>query len=237
MVSAVISCMTPAEFPFVDATLDGVVPQVDQTIICIRDTFVDFEKERNLARFGNAEIKLLRIPFQPLGDVRNHGIAAATGEWVAFCDGDDIWCPGKIQRQLEQAAKYKAQFCGCDHMLMDDDGVVRLHALSRYIPMPSSWLVKREVMLQIPFDGTKYVEDGDWWRRSQDKIEKVRLPEARLHYRVRTGALSDLTGSKRRKTAFVNASQKPLQGLLLRAACSLAWRLTRSNRYVWKRDW
>jgi len=34
------------------------------------------------------------------GVARNRGIRAATGEWVAFQDSDDLWLPEKIERQL-----------------------------------------------------------------------------------------------------------------------------------------
>lgn len=32
---------------------------------------------------------------------RNAGIAAATGEWIAICDSDDIWLPTKLERQID----------------------------------------------------------------------------------------------------------------------------------------
>jgi glycosyltransferase involved in cell wall biosynthesis len=35
---------------------------------------------------------------------RNSGVAAGTGELVAFCDDDDIWLPAKLTRQVELLA-------------------------------------------------------------------------------------------------------------------------------------
>jgi glycosyltransferase involved in cell wall biosynthesis len=34
---------------------------------------------------------------------RNSGIAAAAGQWVAFCDDDDVWAPDKLSAQIAAA--------------------------------------------------------------------------------------------------------------------------------------
>lgn len=39
---------------------------------------------------------------EPLGPSRNHAVARARGEWLAFLDCDDLWAPEKLQRQLDR---------------------------------------------------------------------------------------------------------------------------------------
>lgn len=40
------------------------------------------------------------------GAIRNLGIAACRGDYIAFLDSDDLWLPDKISRQLKQPAKF-----------------------------------------------------------------------------------------------------------------------------------
>lgn len=48
------------------------------------------------------EIRILTNVNTPgLAGSRNTGIAAASGEYVAFCDDDDEWLPGKLRAQID----------------------------------------------------------------------------------------------------------------------------------------
>ncbi|MCJ8506127.1 glycosyltransferase family 2 protein [Kocuria flava] len=50
-----------------------------------------------------AGVELLTVPntrTPGLAGARNTGIAAATGEIIAFCDDDDVWAPRKLTRQV-----------------------------------------------------------------------------------------------------------------------------------------
>ena len=39
---------------------------------------------------------------------RNAGLAVAIGEWIAFCDDDDLWAPDKLALQLDAARRAEA---------------------------------------------------------------------------------------------------------------------------------
>jgi glycosyltransferase involved in cell wall biosynthesis len=43
-----------------------------------------------------------------LATTRNNGVAAATGDWIAFLDHDDLWEADKLHRQLQTANELKA---------------------------------------------------------------------------------------------------------------------------------
>lgn len=49
-------------------------------------------------------VTLLQQPRSGVCSARNHGLAQASGEWVAFLDQDDLWHPQHLQRQLQAAA-------------------------------------------------------------------------------------------------------------------------------------
>src|SRR5256885_1210877 len=41
--------------------------------------------------YNSQGIRSLRVEHGDLGQARNSGVEAATGEWIAFLDGDDLW--------------------------------------------------------------------------------------------------------------------------------------------------
>jgi glycosyltransferase involved in cell wall biosynthesis len=52
-------------------------------------------------RYGN-QIRCVTQNNAGAAVARNLGVGAARGEFVAFLDSDDLWCPEKLQRQMER---------------------------------------------------------------------------------------------------------------------------------------
>src|SRR5690349_4931277 len=70
--------------------------------------------------------RLLSQPNSGVAAARNRGLAAATGEWVAMIDADDLWHPTKIEKQVTAAlaAPEPPGFVYCWFRTIDEEGRV-----------------------------------------------------------------------------------------------------------------
>lgn len=241
-VTAVITAMTDGERPFLHETVKTVLldPGIGQVILCVEEnnTWID----ETLAHAGmDSRLEIIRLPLAHPPIVRNQALKQVRLPWIAFCDGDDVWCKGKTLKQRAYADATGSDFVGADHYLTDEAGKIRAVALARNIPMPSSWLVRTEIMRQHPFDESVQIgSDGEWWIRTNKAtktFKKTRYSELLLHYRVRSGSISSSTPSKQRKAKILAAASLPVVGQGLFLATWLAWLLTRRSNYVWLSAW
>ena len=119
-----------------------------------------------------------------LAGARNSGIAAAAHAWVALCDDDDEWLPGKLAAQFDALAATSGARAACTGVLVRyegtdtarrpnparvtydgflDDRMTEVH--------PSSWLVHHRTMVDRigPVDEDlpgSYAEDYDLFLRT-----------------------------------------------------------------------
>ncbi|MEL6984512.1 MAG: glycosyltransferase family 2 protein [Actinomycetota bacterium] len=161
--------------------IDGIVAQRHDADLEIIVVFDRSEPDRSLETDGPG-LRLLvtsndRSP--GLAGARNSGIDKASNTWIAFCDDDDEWLPGKLQAQFDAIDATPGALAACtgiliryqdadtprmpdrDRVGIDDflrDRMTEVH--------PSSWLVHRETLVgriglvdeEIP---GSYAEDYD----------------------------------------------------------------------------
>ena len=101
-VNVVIPCFNAERY--IAATLRSVLAQrgVELEAIVVDDGSTDGSVAVVEREFP--QVKVVRRPNAGVAAARNAGIAAAGAEWIAFCDADDIWLPGKLAAQFDALA-------------------------------------------------------------------------------------------------------------------------------------
>jgi glycosyltransferase involved in cell wall biosynthesis len=101
-VSVIISSHNAPQYlgPAIESVLAQTVAVAE--IVVVDDSRDESPRivERYAAQSGG-RVRLLAVPPCNISQARNHAFQMVTGQFVSFLDGDDIWLPDKVQRQLE----------------------------------------------------------------------------------------------------------------------------------------
>ncbi len=152
---------------------------------------IDDGTQAALAQIVDKRLRVITLPSQVGGaEARNIGVRAATGNWIAFLDDDDLWLPGKLAVQLGFAAALPANITpvlSCP-VLARSPQWEELWPRTPYRPgesmaeylfcrrgwrygsallQTSTLLVPRELLLRVPFAmGLRKHQDWDWLLRA-----------------------------------------------------------------------
>ncbi len=174
----------------IDSALSQSVPPHE--IIVVDDGSED-DTPQVCARYGDLVTYIHQENAGP-SSARNNGIEQATGELVAFLDSDDLWLPGKLERQVPLfEADESLGLCATAHYRCDESGkVVGLHSIcptkpagilreiiARNLFCTPSVMVRRECFRHAGmFDvGLKFGEDWDMWLRVLSLYPGAFIPE------------------------------------------------------------
>jgi glycosyltransferase involved in cell wall biosynthesis len=142
---------------------------------------------------------------------RNQGIAAASREWIAECDSDDVWAPTKLQRQVEflrnwQGSRRIALLGTYGYNMNDAKKVISPAAMGPtseqdyeelrrtggiYFVIHSSVLFARADFLAVGGYSTEYgaADEFDFFCRMSDRGVVINVPEPLVYYRKRAGSM------------------------------------------------
>ncbi|GAB3443630.1 glycosyltransferase [Massilia solisilvae] len=129
MINISVVCPTYNSAKFIEATLETVVRQTrlpDELVISddgSADDTLDVVERFLSAHAGAMPWRILRNAHRGPGATRNAGIRAATGNWIAFLDSDDLWELNKIERIGQEIADHgDANFFCHDELLVGKNG-------------------------------------------------------------------------------------------------------------------
>lgn len=203
---------------YIRESLDGILAQSlsDIEVIVVDDGSKDATAEiiREYAA-RDARIQLILFEENTIGGVAtaaNAGMDIATGEFIGFADGDDLYDPAMFQKLYEAAIAQSADLAMCRYELLDEsDGQLKepaeadrwrpystvtaldldeaaRHEILRFISVPWRKIYRRDLVervnLRFPV-GDFFFEDNPFHWQSVLSAERIALvPERLCKHRV-----------------------------------------------------
>ena len=217
LVSVVVPSRNRARF--LRRTLRAILAQeaVDLEVIVVDDGSTD-DTAAMAAAFDSRVVTLRNQSPAGVSAARNRGIASAQGDWISFCDDDDLWSPHKLSRQLVAAGRANAAWAYAGDVIVDEQLRVLsggpppspedvVAGLPRSNPLSSggSNVVVRASLLATVggFDTSlRRTEDWDLWIRLARRASPACAPEPLVAYRFHRGNIvadpSDMVEEARR---------------------------------------
>ena len=140
-----------------------------------------------LGEMGDCRLRVIALAVSVGAcEARNVGARASQAEWVALLDDDDEWLPQRLERQIVAAGEAPGPVTMVASRFLDrgaGSDLVRPYRfpepgqpISEFLwcdvsplggitgfPQTSTWFVRRDFLLQVPFTkGQKLLQDLDW---------------------------------------------------------------------------
>jgi len=138
------------------------------------------------------------------GQSRNNAINLCTGEYVAFCDCDDLWKPKKLERQMKFMREFDLNFCFTSYEIINNQNLrVGFREAKKNLSFKqlrnscdiglSTVIIKKDVFndYQFRFGKTKTKEDFILWLLlAKNGIEIFGIKECLVSWRKNSKSLS-----------------------------------------------
>lgn len=186
---------------FIRETVESVLSQTFSNfeIIVVNDFSTDNTADiLNELQSLDERIKILENPYNMgVAQTRNNGVRAASGEYIAFLDADDLWKKDKLEKQFKLVESTSTEFVytGCD--FIDEEGksvnlkfkvpeqAILNKLLKQNYICQSSVLLKRELALQFPMEKSELIEDFICWVKIlRSGVKAYGITEKLVTYRL-----------------------------------------------------
>ena len=202
-----VSIITPAhnDERFIQQTIESVLNQTHQNFeIILVDDFSTDKTLEVVESIKDNRIKVFKND-KNYGAAysRNRALKEATGDYIAFLDGDDLWEPNKLEKQLAFMIENNYKFSATQYSVVDEEGA----KTGKYVTGPKvtshrkfmrmdyvgclTVMFKREICpnLEIPNNISKRNDYALWLKISE--VEKCYfLFEKLACYRRRKSSIS-----------------------------------------------
>ena len=176
----------------INKTIDSIINQTYKNIEVI---VVDDGSKDSTAiiveSYKDDRIKLIKKENGGVSSARNLGIRSANGEYIAFCDSDDVWNLDKLEKQIAVINSFRdVDFVGCNRngehtrVLFNSYNKTKKMKFSdlllKSFPQTSTAVIKRSVFDDVGMydENQKYAEDGNLWLRICKKKNCYMMPDS-----------------------------------------------------------
>ena len=217
----------------IQETLDSILAQTftDYEIIIINDGSPDTAELERVLEPYKGRFVYLKQPNRGVSAARNHGIRHARADYIAFLDGDDLWKPEFLKKQVEAMQRDPSldliytdsiifgptPSAGRRYMeLNPSERPVTLESLlaRRANVITSCVLARRSAILDAGLfdEDYRYSEDFDLWCRMASLGKRIDFQAEALGAR-RAGGVTSNTAAYMKGIARAYEKQKTLRGL------------------------
>ena len=209
MVAGLVSSITPVynSERFLAQTVRAIIQQTYKNIEIILVDDCSSDHSRNIIETFAKEHSNIRYIFLPRNEgaavARNYALNAVNGQYVAFCDSDDIWKPEKIEKEIRWMQKRDADFVFTAIEMIDENGTVikekrnvREYVDYNYL-LKNTMIATSSVLLDIGRIGTLQMPNihsgqdyATWLMLLRNGRIAYGLDEALVQYRKRGNSLS-----------------------------------------------
>lgn len=145
--------------------------------------------------FSSSKIKYIYQANQGRSKARNRAIKLAKGEYIAFLDSDDIFLPGKIQKQvalLDKNSQYAMIYCSAQAVNSQGRKLYPVYRanlsgwiyseIAFYLPLTiilPTVMVRKDILFKVGLfdENMARFEDIDLWRRISKRYQILGIDE------------------------------------------------------------